>query len=149
MLNQLFLITVVQLTLRQLCICLCTCVCLDAIKKKKRCESPSSKRFVILEKIMVGSYFHLYFHKVWIDCRNAYVVIIICPNGWPKLKQPSFNFLTLEMDILARLVIIQLHISQSFHAIGSYVSIFGETRFLRRTAKAIKDLESRADKKRF
>lgn len=33
--NELFLVTVVQLTLRQLCMCLYICMCLDTILKPK------------------------------------------------------------------------------------------------------------------
>lgn len=49
------------------------------------------------------------------------------------MKTANFNFLTLVMDILTRLIISQIYISQNFHAIDIYISIFEDTRFLRRT----------------
>lgn len=53
----------------------------------------------------------------------------------------------LEMDILVRLVISQLYSSQSLYVTGFYISIFEETRFLRK-ANAIKEFKNWIYKKK-
>lgn len=65
-----------------------------------------------------------------------------------KIERVQFNFLTLEMDILVRLVISQLFASQSLCTVGICIFISRDTRLLR-IAKAVKELENRIHKKRF
>lgn len=53
----------------------------------------------------------------------------------------------LEMDILVRLVVSQLYSSQTLYVTGVYITVFEETRFLRK-ANAIKELKNWTYKKK-
>lgn len=53
----------------------------------------------------------------------------------------------LEMDILLRLVVSQIYSSQTLYVTGVYITVFEETRFLRK-ANAIKELKNWTYKKK-